>query len=159
MRRFIDKTRGRHVSLVVSFFHVALLCAHIDSSLGVLLLLLLSFGGLSAHQIGHGNIFADSDCKSITQGCSTDLLALEAGYLGRQRPCVKVAMAKLAIEVWTPGVDCSSSIDGSGKATLLLADLNVGEVNTIHAHFLRRAKNAKLSRTPNNQLLQVSDRR
>lgn len=36
--------------------------------------------------------------------------------------------------------------------------MNVGEVDTIHAHFLRRAKNAKLSCTPNDQLFQVSDR-
>ena len=66
-------------------------------------------------------------------------------------------MAQLAIEVRTPSVDSSSSIDGSGKATFLLANLNVCEVYTIHAHFLRRAKNAKLPRTPNDQLFQISD--
>lgn len=68
-------------------------------------------------------------------------------------------MAELTIEVWTPRVDTTFLVDCDSEATLLLADLNVMEVDTVHADLLRGAKHSELPRTPHYQLVHVGQGR
>ena len=67
-------------------------------------------------------------------------------------------MAELSVEIRTPRVQCTFLINRCCEARLLLANLNVTEVDTVHANFLGSTKDAELTCAPYNELIHVCDR-
>ena len=114
-----------------------------------LLLLLLGFGCFAAHQVCQRHVFANSNCKSVSEGTATDLLSFQSGDLRGERARIEIAVAKLPIEVRSPGVDGTFAVDSSGETTLLLANLNISEVYSVHTNLLRRTENSELASAPN----------
>ena len=68
-------------------------------------------------------------------------------------------MTELTVVVGAPCVKDTSLVDGGGRAIFmsLLTDLNISEVDAVHANFLRRAEYSKLARAPDNELALISD--
>ena len=110
-----------------------------------------------ASELWHRDILADGDCETVTQSGHSNLFPLQSHHLSRQVPRVVIAMAELAIEVRTPCVEDTSLVDGRCLARFvsLLIDLNINEVDAVHANFLRRAENSELARTPDNELVLI----
>ena len=124
----------------------------------LVLLGLLGFSSLASFQISKGHILTNSDGEPVTKSCLLDLLAFETHNLRGEGPRVEVTLAELSIEIRSPGIEGSFLVNRCCKARLRLADLNVFEVDTVHADFLGSAEHSELACTPHDQLVQVSDR-
>ena len=68
-------------------------------------------------------------------------------------------MAELSIEVGAPCIKDTSLIDGRCRATFmsLLINLNINELDAFHANFLRCTEYSKLARSPDYELILISN--
>ena len=101
-------------------------------------------------------IFSESDSVLFSKSNWINLLSLQLLDLSWQDSLSEIPLSKLTIMIRSPCVNVTFFIYCSRCRIVKFTNDNLGKIYSIHAHFLRSAKDAKCTRAPHNDLLHVS---